>query len=153
MVNNFQRLGSESNSQVGRNFEAAALNYFLEKGISLQKDFGLSIGFSIKKERRFDLGSDDPPMLVECKSHTWTKGHYVPSAKITVWNESMLYFYLAPERFRKILFVLRDYDKKRGKTLAEYYVTNHSHLIPDGVEIWEYDESSTHEVAVVWPIN
>lgn len=34
MANNFQRLGSTSNSHVGRDFETAAQDYFREKGIS-----------------------------------------------------------------------------------------------------------------------
>ena len=85
-------------------------------------------------------------MLVECKSHTWTKTDNVPSAKITVWNEAMYYFLLSPGGFRKILFVLRDFSEKRGESLAEYYVRNYSHLIPDDVEIWEYDLSKSFAV-------
>ena len=92
-----------------------------------------------KKERKFDLGSANPPLLVECKSHRWTSGGNVPSAKITVWHEAMYYFSLAPKEFRKVLFVLRDFSDKRGETLAEYYIRNHGHLIPDDVEILEYD--------------
>ena len=42
--------------------------------------------------------------------------------------------------FRKVLFVLRDVSEKRGKSLAEYSVRNHSHLIPNDVEILEYDD-------------
>ena len=140
MVNNFQRLGSTSNSQVGRDFETAAQDYFRQKGISLQKGHSVQIGVSSKKDRKFDLGSDDPPVLVECKSHTWTRGGNVPSAKITVWNEAMYLFLLAPQRFQKVLFVLRDFNERRSESLAEYYVRNYSHLIPDDVEIWEYDE-------------
>ena len=30
---------------------------------------------------------------------------------------------------------------KRGETLANYYVRTYFHLIPVGVEIWEYDET------------
>ena len=140
MVNNFERLGSTSNSQVGRDFETAAQDYFRQKGISLQKGHSVQIGVSSKKDRKFDLGSDDPPVLVECKSHTWTRGGNVPSAKITVWNEAMYLFLLAPQRFQKVLFVLRDFNERRSESLAEYYVRNYSHLIPDDVEIWEYDE-------------
>ena len=140
MVNNFQRLGSTSNSQVGRDFETAAQDYFRQKGSSLQKGHSVQIGVSSKKDRKFDLGSDDPPVLVECKSHTWTRGGNVPSAKITVWNEAMYLFLLAPQRFQKVLFVLRDFNERRSESLAEYYVRNYSHLIPDDVEIWEYDE-------------
>ena len=141
MVNNFQRVGSTSNAHVGRDFENAARRYFQEKGVFLQKDYSVMLGASSKtskKERKFDLGSANPPLLVECKSHRWTSGSNVPSAKITVWNESMYYFYLAPKGFRKVLFVLRDFSDKRGETLAEYYIRTHGHLIPDDVEIIEY---------------
>lgn len=64
----------------------------------------------------------------------------MPSAKITVWTEAMYFFYLAPREYRKVMFVLRDFNEKRGETLAEYYVRNFSHLIPDDVEVLEYDE-------------
>ena len=139
MVNNYQRRGSTSNSHVGRDFEAAAQDYFRKMGISLRKDHSVQIGLSSQKDRKFDLGSDDPPVLVECKSHTWTSGGNVPSAKMTVWNEAMYLFLLAPKCFQKILFVLRDFNEERNVSLAEYYVRNYSHLIPDDVEIWEYD--------------
>lgn len=142
MVNNFQRPGAISNAAVGRDFEAAAQEWFLSEGVRLQRDYGVRVGFFNKKERKFDLGSSEPPVLVECKSHTWTGGGNVPSAKITVWNESMYFFSLAPKGFRKVLFVLRDYSKKRAESLAEYYVRNHSHLIPDDVEIIEFDISN-----------
>ena len=143
MNNNFQRLGATSNADVGSTFEKDAQKWFCrEKGIELQRDYGVEVGFSKKRERKFDLGSSDPKILVECKSHKWTGSGNVPSAKITVWNESMYYFQLAPSGFRKVLFVLRDFSKKREESLAEYYVRNHSHLIPDDVEIWEYDTSN-----------
>ena len=139
MVNNCQRLGSTSNSHVGRAFETAAQDYFRQKGISLQRGHSVQIGVSSKKNRKFDLGSDDPPVLVECKSHTWTRGGNVPSAKMTVWNEAMYLFLLAPTRFQKVLFVLRDFNEERSESLAEYYIRSYSHLIPGDVEIWEYD--------------
>ena len=142
MVNNFQRPGAISNADVGSDFETAAQEWFLNQGVRLQRNYGVEVGFSKMKERKFDLGSSEPPVLVECKSHKWTSGGNVPSAKITVWNESMYYFLLAPPGFRKVLFVLRDVSEKRGESLAEYYVRNHSHLIPNDVEILEYDVSN-----------
>ena len=142
MANNFQRPGAISNADVGSDFETAAQEWFLKTGVRLQRNYGVEVGFSKKKRRKFDLGSSEPPVLVECKSHKWTVGGNVPSAKITVWNESMYYFLLAPPGFRKVLFVLRDFSEKRGESLAEYYVRNHSHLIPDDVEIREYDMSN-----------
>ena len=60
----------------------------------------------------------------------------MPSAKLTVWNEAMYYFYIAPKNYRKIFFVLK--HLRRGVSLATYYVANYEHLIPDDVEIWEY---------------
>lgn len=148
MVNNFQKVGSVSNAHVGRDFERAAQEYFGQQGIALRKGHGVRIGFSSKREHKFDLGVDEPPMLVECKAHTWTTGGNVPSAKITVWNEAMLYFSLASSDSRKILFVLRDWSEKRGESLAEYYARTHGHLIPDDVEVWEYDESRSQAAKV-----
>ncbi len=84
----------------------------------------------------FDLGNLTQKIIVECKSHKWTTGENIPSAKLTVWNEAMYYFVAAPKGFRKIMFVLRDYSSKRNKTLAEYYVQTYSHLIPKDVELW-----------------
>ncbi len=141
MVNNYQRQGSISNAHVGKDFETVAQNYFRrQNSIELDKGYGVKIGLSVIKEHKFDLGSSCPPVLVECKSHRWTARDNAPSAKMTVWNEAMFYFYLAPRKYRKILFVIRDHSAKRDATLAEYYVKTHGHLIPDGVEIWEYDE-------------
>ena len=91
---------------------------------------------------RTDLGSSSPQILVECKSHRWTEGGRVPSAKMTVWNEAMFYFHLAPQGFRKILFVLYDRRKGTGESLVSYYRRTYSHLIPDGVEFLEFDEAS-----------
>ena len=149
MTNSFQRIGSVSNAQVGRDFENEVLEHFRQAGVSLRRNYRVFIGHSRKKERQFDLGSDNPPILVECKSHTWTAGGNVPSAKITVWNEAMYHFLLAPKGFRKILLVLRDFSEKRGETLAEYYSRNHGHLIPGDVEIWEYEKGSFRNVTEV----
>ena len=96
------------------------------------------LGLVILKKHKFDLGSDS--VLVECKSHKWTSGNNVPSAKLTVWNEAMFYFACSPDSFRKIFFVLKDTRQKDNETLAQYYIRMYSHLIPNKVEIWEYDE-------------
>jgi hypothetical protein len=61
----------------------------------------------------------------------------MPSAKMTVWNEAMYYFHLAPNIYRKILFVLK--HSRRDISLASYYLKTYGHLIPTGVEVWEYD--------------
>lgn len=65
-----------------------------------------------------------------------------PSAKLTVWNEAMYYFHLAPPEFRKIMFVLK-HLRYGAESLAEYYIRRYSHLIPQDVELWEFDELSS----------
>jgi hypothetical protein len=148
-MNNFQRTGSVSNFHVGRDFESAARAYFLAEGLTLGTGFPVEIGIgAVKKSHRFDLGLEEPPVLVECKSHRWTESGNMPSAKVTVWNESMFHFHMAPARYRKVLFVLRDVHLRKRESLAEYYVRNYSHLIPAGVSIIEFDEMSRSVVLV-----
>lgn len=144
-MTNFQRIGASSNSHVGRDFEQVAWSYFQQtENLQLQKCFPVQIGIGANKKcRRFDLGLETPAILVECKSHRWTETGNMPSAKVTVWNESMFYFLLAPSHYRKILFVLRDRHIRKTESLAEYYVRTYLHLIPSDVSIMEFDESSS----------
>lgn len=140
-MSNFQRNGAVSNTQVGRDFESKARAFFSQQGLSLRKNFSLPIGVDGRtKAHAFDLGDWEQRVIVECKSHTWTESWNVPSAKITTWNQAMYYFHAAPRDYRKIFFVLRHYNPERRQTLAEYYIKTNRHLIPDGVEIWEFDE-------------
>ena len=81
----------------------------------MSHNFAVEVGLTDKKKHCFDLGSANPKIIVECKSHKWTAGANVPSAKMTVWNEAMYYFHLAPKAFRKILFVLHDRRSKDGE--------------------------------------
>ncbi|MCB1500645.1 MAG: hypothetical protein KDK07_12785 [Bauldia sp.] len=145
----FQRIGAISNAHVGRDFEAAIRDVFARQGYSLTSNFSAPVGHGERiKGHNFDLGSSDPPILVECKSHRWTAGNNVPSAKITVWNEAMYYFQLAPRRFRKCLCVLLDRRNGHGETLTTYYLRNYGHLVPDDVEVWEFDESTASATKV-----
>lgn len=136
----FQRKGSESNTKVGRDFEAKALQYFFEQGLKLKPKTVVDIGLLSYKPHEFDLGDNEAKILVECKSHKWTEGRNVPGAKMTEWNEAMFLFLATPAYYRKILFVLRDFSHEKNMTLAEYYIQTNSHLIPGDVEIWEFDE-------------
>lgn len=95
------------------------------------------MGHKIKKSHKFDLGSEKPPILVECKSYTWTSGGNSPSAKIKALNEVMLLFSLAPRRYRKILFVLK--HLRKDVSLAAHYIKTQGHLIGPNIEIWEFD--------------
>jgi hypothetical protein len=138
-INNFQRVGAASNAEAGREFEQAAHIFFEASGIKLTRDFVAPVGFKVKKNKKFDLGSASPPILVECKSYTWTATGNSPSAKIRGMNEAMLIFSVAPPEFRKILFVLKHLHLRSGVSLAEHYIKNQGHLIGPGVEIWEFD--------------
>ncbi len=137
--NNFQRVGFAHNAGVGRHFEEIAQQFFLEQeNIVLRPNVVVEVGIGQKKKpHRFDLGSDAPATIVECKSHTWTQGGKMPSAKMTVWNEAMYYFYLSPASYRKIMFVLK--HDRANVSLAAYYLKTHGHLVPNGVEFWEFD--------------
>lgn len=137
-----QRKGADSNTQVGKDFEAK-VKAFLEStlGLSLTGNFSLQIGIAgQKKGHNFDLGNEADKIIVECKAHKWTEGNNVPSAKMRAWNEAMFFFHAAPEGYRKMLFVIKDFSEKHGETLGNYYLRTNPHLIPNGVEVWEYDE-------------
>ncbi|WP_316171525.1 MULTISPECIES: hypothetical protein [unclassified Bradyrhizobium] len=140
--NKFQRIGVTSNTHAGNDFESAARAFFAMQGVVLTKNFAVPVGVGeTKKSHRFDLGSENLAVLVECKSHTWTQGGNMPSAKMTVWNEAMYYFHVAPASYRKIFFVLKHFRKEQS--LAAYYLKTHGHLVPSDIELWEYDLEST----------
>ena len=147
MKNNFQRVGAISNTHAGREFEKAAQLFFSKTGISLQLGFTALVGRKIKKLHKFDLGSEEPPILVECKSYTWTSGGNSPSAKIRGLNEVMLLFGLAPRRYRKILFVLK--HLRKDVSLAAHYIKTQGHLIGPRIEIWEFDIDKKHAEQVL----
>lgn len=138
----FQRKGAKSNTDVGREFERAAKDFFATQNLPLEEDVSVRIGINDKKPHKFDLGNLNGKILIECKSHTWTEGGNVPSAKMTTWDQAMYLFYATPTGYRKIFFVLKDYSPKRQETLAEYYIRTKSHLIPKDVEIWEFDQNT-----------
>lgn len=139
----FQRVGSKSNAHVGHEFELAAQRFFALQGVHLQLSHPVDVGIGLtKKTHYFDLGCSSQKWLVECKSHRWTAGHNVPSAKLTVWNEAMYYFHAAPPDYKKVLFVLKDLRRGTGESLTNYYLRTYGHLIPSGVELWEFDEST-----------
>ncbi len=139
-MTNFQRRGATSNTHVGREFEEGAKVALAKYGLDLVSDHKVSVGIaSRKKEHAFDLGSEDPKVIVECKAHTWTKGNNVPSAKIKNWVEAMFYFYMAPTSYRKIFLVEKSVRKTNNETLLAYFMRTHYHLIPTDVEFLELD--------------
>lgn len=139
-MTNFQRKGAVSNAHVGREFEKRAKAVLAEHGLALDPNHKVAVGItSPKKLHPFDLGSENPQVIVECKAQTWTEGNKVPSAKMKNWAEAMFCFYMAPDTYRKIFFVERSERKTTGETLLSYFRRTHSHMIPSGVEFWELD--------------
>jgi len=129
-------MGNSDNPATGARFEDAVQLFFRGADLHLTRCHSVEVGAgSVKKVRKFDLGSSRPPTLIECKSHTWTEGGNAPSAKLSVWNEAMFYFLVAPTGYRKILAVLA--HARHGASLADHYVKRFEHLVPPGVEIWE----------------
>ena len=111
--------------------------YLAQTGIILESGFVAPVGYKVKKDHKFDLGSNNPPILVECKSLKWTSGGNSPSAKIRSMNEVMLLFSVCPQRYRRILFLLK--HLRRDVSLASHYVKTQGHLIGQNIEIWELD--------------
>lgn len=139
-MSNFQREGSVSNAHVGRDFELLVQRLFADQGVDLETNHPVDCGLNtIRKPHSFDLGSDDPKVIVECKSHTWTVGGNIPSAKITTWVEAMFYFHMAPSDYRKLFVVERSLRKGNEESLMGYFARTKAHLIPRDVELWELD--------------
>ncbi len=140
-MNNFQRDGATSNFHVGRAFEERAQKaLFANRGLRLHPKHKVSCGLGVeKKDHSFDLGSENPKVIVECKSHTWTSGGNVPSAKLKNWAEAMFYFHMAPEEYRKIFLVEKSMRPGRNESLLTYFIRTQVHMIPLDVECWELD--------------
>ncbi|MDR0909846.1 MAG: hypothetical protein LBM77_08785 [Spirochaetaceae bacterium] len=137
-----QREGAISNTAVGIAFEKAAKKFFEEKeGLILTRPYPVDIGLyhSLRKSHNFDLGNETT--IIECKSHTWTKGNNMPSAKMSVWNEAMYYFNLASSNYWKIFLVKKSLNKN-GLSLIDYYFQTRFNFIPRDVCFYEYDEDN-----------
>ena len=133
-------MANMDNTSKGLAFESAVGRFLGTQGFTVSKGYPVAIGVDeIKRPHKFDLGGDSPKVVVECKCHSWTEGGNAPSAKMSVWNEAMYYFSLVPDDYRKMLFVLLSRFDIEGETLLAYYTRRFGHLIPFGVEIWEYD--------------
>lgn len=132
-----------SNKEKGDRFEMAVSRYFDSRGIKLEPQYKVKIGFgSVKKEHSFDLGNEQ--MLVECKNFTWTSGGNSPSAKLSSLAEVMLIFQAIDAGYSKLLFMAksRKNAKRNSETLVEHYIKSYGHLIPSEIEIWEFDETN-----------
>lgn len=148
-MSDFQRDGSTSNAHVGRAFEARARKVLAKRGLRLEPGHKVPCGLgAVRKSHAFDLGSDNPKVIVESKSHTWTSGGNVPSARMKNWAEAMFYFHMASPDYRKIFIVERSVRPGRPESLLAYFLRTQAHMIPPDVEFRELDgdELIVHEV-------
>jgi hypothetical protein len=133
-----------SNKEKGDAFKQKVGEYLKKQGIRLTSEYRVDVGLSskYKKQHAFDLGNSE--VLIECKYYDWTESDNNPSAKISTLNEAMLYLYTAPTHFKKKVFIKQ--TSKKGKrqpeTFVEYYVRLYKHFIPDGVEVWEFNDDT-----------
>ncbi|MCY4043084.1 MAG: hypothetical protein OXF45_04680 [Candidatus Dadabacteria bacterium] len=147
MSNSHQRKGTSSNSDVGRKFAVRVQKILEKEGFQVEPEYKIPCGlpFCEPKEHKFDFGSDSPRVIVECKSHTWTKNFNVPSAKMADWVRAMFYFHTAPSGYRKIFIVEQSVRPARARTeeetLLNYFIRTQAHLIPRDVYLWELDDS------------
>lgn len=118
--------------------------YLAEKGVFLSHPVTLPIGILSKQQCSFDLGSDD--VLIACQVQQWTKRDAVPRDAFVRWSGILYRFSLAPGYCRKILAVAASRNQA-GESLARVFVVSHGHLIPPGVEIWQFEEGTApHKV-------
>lgn len=143
-MTNFQRDGSISNTHVDRAFEERARKILAAHDLHLQPNHRVPCALpgNKLKDHAFDLGSDDPKVIVECKSQTWTVGGNIPSAKMKNWAEAMFYFHMAPPDYRKFFFVERSLRPGYAESLLTYFRRTQAHTIPPDVEFWELDRDS-----------
>ncbi len=100
------------------------------------------------KNHSFDLVSKDDKIIIECKCYSWTKTDKVPSAKISILDEAVLYMRSAPAGSQKIIVMDKAYSTTHKCTLAKYFVDKKGHLLEDVkvVEIDENDEFRFYEL-------
>jgi hypothetical protein len=91
----FQRKGAESNTQVGRDFEAKAQHFFAQRGLHLSPGIALEIGINGRKLHNFDLGDKQKKFVLrdfsEKRNETLgeyyirTNHHLIPK-DVEVWE-------------------------------------------------------------------
>lgn len=134
------RTNSE-NPAIGAKFQEDVADWFrktYKKEFILEKK--IPIGYSEKKDHKFDIVSDDNTIAIECKCYSWTETGNVPSAKMGAANEAVFYLSFLPGTCEKYIVLKRDISIKHtpAETLAEYYYRTNKHLL-GGTKVAEYN--------------
>ena len=140
-------MNNRLNPARGREFEMYAAQVLGRHfGLTLQTDQPIEIG-EPAKAHKFDLVGFRGGTLThvgECKRYSWTATGNVPSAKMAVLNEALLYLSLLPDDVRRFIVMPRAVHARRHETLAEYYCRTYRHLLGD-VSVIEI-EMNTDEI-------
>lgn len=141
----------KSNHKIGTEFEDLSCKVLTEHFHTefSERPAKICIGTNEKKEHDFDLASADQSIVVECKAYTWTEGDNTPSGKISTFNEAVYFLSFLPKDTIKILCIKKAYNSKKGKTLAEYYVSQYGHIIGD-VIILEISDEEDGKIENAW---
>ncbi len=116
---NFQRVGADNNAKVGDEFECAAQSYFDGQGTKLTRNHALQIGVSDKKKsHNFDLGCDEPKMIVECKSPS-VEINQKAFDQVTLYNQKYFAKYVLVTNGRKHYCCMVDMKKKSYRFLKD----------------------------------
>ncbi len=130
---------NSENPKVGKDFENRTLEW---AKLHFDCDFDLEKPVEIgnpPKPHKFDLVSKDESIVIECKCHTWTEGGNVPSAKLAILDEAILYMRSISHPAKKIIAMRMAWSEKRKMTLAEYFCEKKGHLLGD-IAVWELDD-------------
>lgn len=136
---------NSENPHVGRKFQELVQTILTEKyNTYFEQEAAIPIG-KPPKEHKFDLANNDRSIVAECKCYTWTDSGNVPSAKLMGLDEAAFYFGFLPAGTQKILCMKKAVFRGKSKTLAEYYVHVHGHLLGD-VSVFEISDDGNIRV-------
>ncbi len=116
-----------------RDFERLAKTFF-EAELSTKLLEHMPLCLKTGESHKFDLVSRDEQIVIECKSHTWTKSGNYPGAKVTDAQRAIDLLHKL-ETARKVV-VFQD-DFFHGKSLVEVFVRRNTALLA-GIEVWRY---------------
>ena len=134
-------MANSDHTRIGAEFQNRVLEWFKDHhGPGFELETKIPIG-NPPKDHKFDIVDPERRIAIECKRFTWTESGNVPSAKIRALNEAAFFLPFLPDDYEKYIVMLRDFNTKRGETLAEYYFRAYHHLL-GRIVVAEYDPAS-----------
>jgi len=130
---------NSENPKIGKEFEKVVKEWAeLYYDCEFEPENPVEIG-NPPKPHKFDLVSKDESIVIECKCYTWTEGGNVPSAKLAMLDEAILYLRSISFPTNKIIAMRYSWNEKKQKSLATYFCEKKGHLLGD-ISVWELDD-------------